>query len=167
MAELQAELQAGGISLNEAATSSKEWSTWIMAWLRAFRGAVWSLAKSLLRSRRITTSEPPIIQMYMNHSSTPNPGPPRQAPSSNNTRDRLRILLCIDHGDSNTRLYQKDMNHKTDMQLFYLLQKEYHRCRKLKSWFTLRSVNKLSLCRVRTWTTAALSAYQPTAGSTR
>lgn len=62
----------------------------------------------------------------------------------------LHLLLCIDKGETLTRLHQERLHEiNGDKELFSSLRKWYSEHRKLSSWLTLRSVKSLSLARVR------------------
>lgn len=64
--------------------------------------------------------------------------------------DTSHLLLCVDRGDSETRLHQKRIEHcTTDRELFIFLRDQYCNYRQPKIWFSLRSVSLLSLSRVR------------------
>jgi hypothetical protein len=60
------------------------------------------------------------------------------------------MLLCIDKGNSETKLHQKRIEHiSKDRELFVFLRQLYCNYRMPKTWFTLRSIRFLSLSRVR------------------
>ncbi|KAM6506766.1 hypothetical protein FALCPG4_018595 [Fusarium falciforme] len=62
----------------------------------------------------------------------------------------LHLLLCIDKGETLTRLYQERLQGVSgDAELFLFLRYQYYKHRKFASWFTLRSVRNLSLARFK------------------
>lgn len=72
----------------------------------------------------------------------------RQPDQTNSSKEPLRLLLCVDEGNSRTILQQVDLNHiNDDRGLFLLLRARYFACRK---WFTVKSIGSLSLSQVRT-----------------
>lgn len=61
----------------------------------------------------------------------------------------LHLLLCIDKGETLTRLHQERLpGMNGDKELFSFLRESYRKHRKFTSRFTLRSVKGLSLARV-------------------
>ena len=83
---------------------------------------------------------------------TPLPTLKSQAPQpdcSQPGQEVLHLLLCIDKGESLTRLHQDRLcSVNGDKDLFAFLRVCYHKHRKFASWFTLRSVKSVSLTRV-------------------
>lgn len=64
-------------------------------------------------------------------------------------RNRKYLLMCIDKGQTFTGLYQPPLSDiDDDKQLCLFLRDEYYKHRKTPSWFTMRDVKSLSLCRV-------------------
>ncbi|KAI0418825.1 hypothetical protein F5X98DRAFT_336425 [Xylaria grammica] len=79
---------------------------------------------------------------------TTNAQTPSTAPSSGSN---LRLLLCIEKGQFETKLHQKIVDGcSNDKEVFRFLHGEYHNYRKFRTWFTLRGISQLSLTRVST-----------------
>jgi hypothetical protein len=76
----------------------------------------------------------------------PNASPAHPQPTP--ARPGLYLLLCVDEG-SGRPLYQEQLQSvATDLELFNFLRSKYFDGRRVKDWFTLRSVATLSLSRV-------------------
>ncbi|RWA08278.1 hypothetical protein EKO27_g6831 [Xylaria grammica] len=76
---------------------------------------------------------------------TTNAQTPSTAPSSGSN---LRLLLCIEKGQFETKLHQKIVDGcSNDKEVFRFLHGEYHNYRKFRTWFTLRGISQLSLTR--------------------
>ena len=64
------------------------------------------------------------------------------------------LLLCVDEGDSPTRLYQERLgNISNDRDLFEFIRAVYFTRNRLRRWFTAKSVKRLSLTKVCKLTT--------------
>ncbi|KAM7218610.1 hypothetical protein V8F06_005929, partial [Rhypophila decipiens] len=60
----------------------------------------------------------------------------------------LRLLFCIQAGETGLRLYQGRLTGvSSDSEVLLFLRTEYHRRRKISSWLTFRSVSRVSLAR--------------------
>lgn len=74
---------------------------------------------------------------------------PRHDSKSALNKDDFLLLLCIDKGDTETPLHQKNLDQvSTDRELFEFLRSQYFGYRKIQSWFTFRTIHQLSLTRV-------------------
>ncbi|KAI8945531.1 hypothetical protein F4801DRAFT_568092 [Xylaria longipes] len=74
----------------------------------------------------------------------------------------LHLLLCIEKGDFQTKLYQKIIDgYSNDKGVFRFLHDEYHNYRNFRTWFTLRGIGQLSLTRVSTSQFCFSQPYPP------
>lgn len=65
------------------------------------------------------------------------------------SQDIQRLLLCIDQGPLATPLFQERLGYvRTDRELFHFLHSEYFGRWNNRSWWTLRSIQRVSLTRV-------------------
>ncbi|KAH6883913.1 hypothetical protein B0T10DRAFT_494029 [Thelonectria olida] len=75
---------------------------------------------------------------------------PQSQQDSLQNQEVLHLLLCIDKGESLTRLYQERLQGVSgDGELFLFLRYQYYKHRNFASWFTLRCVRNLSLSRFK------------------
>jgi len=102
---------------------------------------VWRQILNKPQSNAGTLGGLPVHQLSVQTAPPPFTHPPSEV---------LRLLICLDKGTTHTQLHRKEVQHySSDRDLFAGLRREYWDWRKPKTWFTLRGISRLALCRVR------------------
>jgi hypothetical protein len=111
-----------------------------------------SLQRFYKRSVRKQQPSNPELPLNENMPSTDRPALANTDQESNQTntssQETLRLLLCVEEGNSRTPLQQIDLNQiSEDRELFLILKARYFARR---NWFSIKSVGSLSLNQVCT-----------------
>ncbi|KAH7239676.1 hypothetical protein B0J15DRAFT_553636 [Fusarium solani] len=137
---LRTRISEGHRTRSSGQQKSKFNSQSVLSLPETFTGWVKQLTK-LLRGKRNQPTNSPLLTL---NSQIP------QRDGSQPGQEVLHLLLCIDKGESLTRLHQDRLcSINGDKDLFAFLRICYHKHRKFTSWFTLRSVKSVSLTRFK------------------
>jgi hypothetical protein len=148
------ELEPGAVEQLERELQSSADQTYHFgkALIDGLQGLITGAKQRFRRIKDSSTTLPsttPVQQPIPLETSTPGattqPGP--HAPGS---QDILHLLLCIDQGPSATLLSQERLGYdvSTDRQLFFFLRAKYFGNWNVQPWFTLRTIEAVSLTRV-------------------